>query len=135
MVTTSFSFHLLTVVIAILSLTAPSSMVEADCRRLPLQHKLTRPGCHPVTINSNGCRGMCNSYTRISPNNYLEVERSCSCCQELGFMERTERLHCPGLTPNYRDVRYRIPKRCSCRPCRSVASVSRIQRLEDLRQG
>lgn len=131
---TTTQSSLLMLALILLSLTT-SSLVLADCRKLGLQYKLARPGCRPVTLDSVGCRGTCSGYTRISPNNYLEVERSCTCCQEMGYLERTQRLQCPTLNPPFRDVTYRIPRRCSCRPCRSVASVSRVQTLEDLRLG
>ncbi|XP_033639409.1 bursicon-like [Asterias rubens] len=108
------------------------SQCSAVCRRQPLIHSIVHEGCQTKRLRTFGCRGTCNSYSRVSPTDYTQMERSCQCCQEsqhvVGFVE----LNCPSLSPPTQIVEFRHVRSCSCRPCNSVSGVPRVTRLEDL---
>ena len=110
------------------------SQCSAECHRQPLIHIIDRDGCNIKKLPSYGCRGTCTSYSRVSPTDYTQMERSCQCCQEVGHITRRIRLRCPGQFPSTRNVDVRVPQFCTCRPCNGVPSVPSQVRLQDLLQ-
>lgn len=109
------------------------SWKSAECHRRPVVHVLEHSGCIPMPVPSAACVGTCNSYVQVSSSKFWQVERSCSCCAELGQLEATFYLRCPRLVPQFKKVTARSPKDCACRPCTAVdAAAVQPQDMLDL---
>ncbi|XP_038045198.1 bursicon-like [Patiria miniata] len=121
--------------IALLLLGLISQCSAATCQRRGLSHLISHEGCMPRRVPSYGCRGSCTSYSRVSPTDYTQMERSCQCCQESDHQVRTVWLNCPALFPNTRmQVELKMAMSCNCRPCHGLSGVPAETRLEDLLQ-
>ena len=106
---------------------------SASCRKLRLVHRISRHGCQTRQIPSYGCRGSCPSYSRVSPTNYLEMERHCECCQESGQRTVHVSLRCNDDRGQFNlVVETQVPRSCMCRPCNIIEDVPDFVRLEDL---
>lgn len=84
---------------------SPPSWKTAECHRRPVVHVLEHADCIPMPVPSAACVGTCNSYVQVSSSKFWQVERSCSCCAELGQLEATFYLRCPRLVPQFKKVK------------------------------
>ncbi|XP_071945783.1 bursicon-like [Antedon mediterranea] len=105
-------------VIQILSVYSGRSNV--GCSRQQIRLSISMADCRPRNVYPFGCRGQCASYTRVSPANFLEIDRQCKCCQVGEQVDLQVRLDCPKLKPPVGMVTVKSAKNCSCRPCNSV---------------
>ncbi|XP_038045194.1 bursicon-like [Patiria miniata] len=112
-----------------------SQTTTSMCRKLTVRHliKDAKPGCRPKWLTLYGCRGTCFSYARVSPRDYVSIERSCQCCQEVGYRTVRVRFDCPQRLPPYHYAEVRLVRDCRCRPCNtmSVGDVPEVVRLTD----
>ena len=87
------------------SFSTSPSWKTAECHRRPVVHVLEHADCIPMPVPSAACVGTCNSYVQVSSSKFWQVERSCSCCAELGQLEATFYLRCPRLVPQFKKVK------------------------------
>ena len=111
---------------------ATSSQTAGTCRKVMIQHFITDVnGCESKRLISVGCRGACFSYSRVSPRDYGVIERSCQCCQEVGYRTAKVRLACPHKNPPHEFVKIRLATDCMCRPCNMIGGVPNDVGLHD----
>lgn len=67
-----------------------------ECELRRVMHEFQLPGCVRKLVPSYGCQGSCSSYVQVSSSKFWELERSCTCCQDMGQKERTVTVECPG---------------------------------------
>jgi hypothetical protein len=87
--------------------------------------EVTWRNCPPQSITVLTCRGRCNSYVTVDPNQPSQLMRQCRCCSHVEMSRDARiRLRCPSLQhPNrvvIRAVRIALPLSCACRPCTDV---------------
>ncbi|XP_064648490.1 bursicon-like [Lineus longissimus] len=71
--------------------------------------------CPKTIVPTIGCRGHCNSYSKVDMAYPFEITRSCSCCTPTSFAIDLVIMRCKDGQNIRRPFRY--ARDCICRPC------------------
>lgn len=85
---------------------------KPNCYVKKFNRTILRPGCRPVTIQSQFCYGMCPSFHIMGFHNRL---KSCECCTAIGTRVVKIELKCPSFVKQVKRIREVLG--CRCKMC------------------
>ena len=91
--------------------------MQVTCELESIKRKVSHPKCADRIIDAKGCRGTCQSFTKILMMAPWH-ETICDCCREDGFNMRSETLKCTGGSTV--TVSIKEPTACKCQECKST---------------